>query len=333
MKVSLSDLLQTLRIAKVDSALVEIARAGAARLATRHTGFLHLVLEGEVLLGDEAGGRPVLLRAGDYAAMLGGRPQLLMTHPEARLSQSAYFQTLHSHDSPPTIRFGTGPRAARVLSGGFQLPVVNPLVRALPRRIVMRGESGGGGDHPGGFSIDSVERAAHGRGATTVLPSLLDTLFLQAVRSEASSLFGDDLRLSHLGEGFRVPLALSLIHSHPARRWTLASLAAEVGASRSTFAAEFRRTVGEPMMQYLTTLRMTRAANMLRWQPVTVADVAWAVGYENVAAFTRAFGRYFGRTPAAYQRSLAPEVRASVAGTLHWTPFLGSDDLHSEPDE
>lgn len=332
MKATLSDLLQSVRIAKIDTAFVEIGDGAGVRLSSTRNACLHLVLEGQITL-DHGGGVDGLvpLQAGDYAVSLGGKPQILTTGTDARVTASDYFMAVHTHDSPPTIRFGTGRAAARLLSGVFQLPVVNPLVRALPRRMVVRGQGGGGGDGRGGGGGDQalllpdvarMAQAAHGAGATTLLTSALDTLFMQAVRVEVAALFKDGLEMVGTLDRLRIPIALSLIHSHPDRRWTLEKLAGEVGVSRSAFAAEFVAVVGEPLTPYLTRLRMTRAADMLRWQPVAVADVAWNVGYESVAAFSRAFRKYFNTSPAAYQQAQAPRYANAVAGHMHWSPFL-----------
>ena len=327
MKATLSDLLQSVRIAKIDTAFVEIGDRAGVRLSSSRNACLHLVLDGQIVLDHGGGGDgSVLLQAGDYAVSLGGKPQILTTGADARVTASDYFMAVHTHDSPPTIRFGTGRSAVRLLSGVFQLPVVNPLVRALPRRMVVRGhQGGGGGSGDEALLLPDVARmaqAAHGAGATTLLTSALDTLFMQAVRVEVAALFKDGLEMVGTLDRLRIPIALSLIHSHPDRRWTLEKLAGEVGISRSAFAAEFVAVVGEPLTPYLTRLRMTRAADMLRWQPVAVADVAWNVGYESVASFSRAFRKHFNTSPEAYQQAQAPRYANAVAGHMHWSPFL-----------
>ncbi|ARS29497.1 helix-turn-helix transcriptional regulator [Sphingomonas sp. KC8] len=325
MKVSLSDLLQSVRIAKTDTAFIELAADAGARLTSVRNAFLHLVVEGEAFVDAGGTGKVERLGPGDYLTSLGTRPQIVMTARDARITASDYFVATHTHDSPPTIRFGRGRCVARLLSGAFHLPVVNPLVRALPRHMIVR-KADAEGRSLLDVDIASLARSAIGPGATTLLTSTLDVLFMQAVRSEVAALFKDGLQIAGGVDRFRIPIALSLVHSHPDRRWTLARLANEVGVSRSTLAAEFSAVVGEPLMQYVTRLRMTRAADMLRWQPVAVADVAWNVGYESVSSFTRAFRNFFGVTPAAYQRAQAPRYAEAISGHMHWTPFLGDDD-------
>jgi AraC-like DNA-binding protein len=48
-----------------------------------------------------------------------------------------------------------------------------------------------------------------------------------------------------------VAAALTAIHASPARAWSIATLAHEVGTSRSVLAERFTRLVGDPPMQYV----------------------------------------------------------------------------------
>ncbi|MFD0345459.1 helix-turn-helix transcriptional regulator [Kitasatospora aburaviensis] len=74
---------------------------------------------------------------------------------------------------------------------------------------------------------------------------------------------------------------LRLMHDDPARPWTVAGLAAEVGVSRAGLARRFTALVGEPPMAYLATWRLALAADLLRDPERTVAWVAHRVGYSN----------------------------------------------------
>ncbi|MBX6323850.1 MAG: helix-turn-helix transcriptional regulator, partial [Rhodospirillaceae bacterium] len=84
--------------------------------------------------------------------------------------------------------------------------------------------------------------------------------------------------------------------------WTTASLAREVGLSRSAFADRFASLVGVPPKRYLTAWRLQLAQDRLRAGARTVAQVAYDVGYEAEAAFIRAFKREFGVPPATWRR-------------------------------
>ncbi|MEV6247620.1 helix-turn-helix transcriptional regulator [Streptomyces sp. NPDC051742] len=71
------------------------------------------------------------------------------------------------------------------------------------------------------------------------------------------------------------------MHDDPAHPWTVASLAAQVGASRSSLARDSARHVGEPPMTQLATWRVALAADLLRDTDDTVGSVAHEVGYSD----------------------------------------------------
>ncbi|WP_344952619.1 AraC family transcriptional regulator [Actinomadura miaoliensis] len=109
--------------------------------------------------------------------------------------------------------------------------------------------------------------------------------------------------------------ALRAIHDEPSRPWTLASLAAVAGVSRSTLARRFTDLVGEPPLAYLTSWRMALAADMLADPAATVASVARRVGYSDAFGFSSAFKRTYGTSPSAYRRGAAPADHAEAAGS------------------
>ena len=82
----------------------------------------------------------------------------------------------------------------------------------------------------------------------------------------------------------------------PARRWTVERLAAEVGMSRSGFAARFKQLAGEGPIEYLTRWRMLLAGRSLS-RGDAVGTVARSLGYESESAFSTAFKRVTGSTP------------------------------------
>ena len=100
--------------------------------------------------------------------------------------------------------------------------------------------------------------------------------------------------------------ALAMLHGDPAQPWTIASLAREVGLSRSVLAERFRHYLSETPIGYLTRWRMHLAAQLLASTSKSVAEVAGDVGYESEPSFNRAFKRAFGVPPARFRSYAKP---------------------------
>ena len=101
--------------------------------------------------------------------------------------------------------------------------------------------------------------------------------------------------------------ALSLIHDQPERPWSVASLASAADTSRASLARRFHELVGESPITYLTTWRLTLAADLLTETDATLEAVAHQVGYSNAFALSTAFKRVRGVSPSQHrQAALAP---------------------------
>ena len=156
------------------------------------------------------------------------------------------------------------------------------------------------------FSV--AEADASRAGGEAVLAKLSEVLFIETLRRYIGSL--PDGQTGWLA-GARDPeigRALALMHRQPARPWTIADLAKEVGVSRSVFAERFRHYLSEPPMAYLTRWRLQLGAQMLASTSYSVAQVAAEVGYESEPAFNRAFKREFKLPPARFRSASLSSV-------------------------
>jgi AraC-like DNA-binding protein len=142
-------------------------------------------------------------------------------------------------------------------------------------------------------------------GAATVLAKLSELLFVESVRRHLAKLPPE---ATGWLAGLRDPVigrALSLLHARVQEEWTAEKLAHEIHMSRSSFAERFTAVIGQPPMRYLIRWRMQLARQRLRDSRDTVAQIAFAVGYDSEAAFTRAFRRECGAPPAIWRRQAA----------------------------
>ncbi len=152
------------------------------------------------------------------------------------------------------------------------------------------------------FSVDALDGSP--AGGEAVLTKLSEVLFVETLRRYIHQLSPEQTGWLAGARDPQVGLALAHLHREPAFRWTIASLAEKVGASRSVLAHRFRLFLGEPPMAYLTRWRLHLGAQQLRLTSRSVGEVADEVGYESEAAFNRAFKREYGEPPARFRSHL-----------------------------
>jgi AraC-like DNA-binding protein len=134
-----------------------------------------------------------------------------------------------------------------------------------------------------------------------VVNRLADVLFVQVLRAHIAS------REHPCNKGWlravfdpQIGLALKSLHENVAPPWTVESLAAACGMSRSAFAQKFKDLVGEAPLEYLTNWRIQKAIALLRDEGKKLFGVAKSVGYDSDAAFSKAFKRVFGVAPKRF---------------------------------
>ncbi len=97
--------------------------------------------------------------------------------------------------------------------------------------------------------------------------------------------------------------AVALIETHFADPLTVKGIAREVGISESRLYALFEDRFQAPPQRFVVQRRMERAALYLTESRLSIAEIAHRVGYGDQSAFSRAFRRVWGETPAAYRRA------------------------------
>jgi len=204
------------------------------------------------------------------------------------------------------IHYGGGGEVTQLLCGFLGSEIsFSPLLASLPRVLKLDVRATASGAWIESSFRFAVSEIAAGRvGSATVITKLSELLFVEAMSQFVASLPAEQrgwlagLRDPQIGR------ALAVLHARPAEAWTAETLALEVGMSRSVFAERFTSLVGQPPMHYLTLWRMQVAAQHLREGHGGVAQIAFEVGYESEAAFSRAFKRQFGTSPGTWRRQL-----------------------------
>ncbi|MFC4588514.1 AraC family transcriptional regulator [Sphaerisporangium corydalis] len=255
-------------------------------------------------------GEKVLLRPGDVAIVRGPDEYTVAddpaTPPQIHIHPGQHCTTPEGESLTQAMDLGVrtwgdsldGP--TMMLTGTYQMrgEVNGRLLAALPPLLALRADAWRCPFVP--LLGDEIVKDEPGQEA--VLDRLLDLLLIAALRAWFSR---PEARAPAWYRAHGDPVvgkALRVLHNHPDRPWTVASLAAETGVSRAALARRFAERVGEPPMAYLTGWRLALAADLLRETDVTVGAVARRVGYGSSFALSTAFKRVHGLSPQEYRR-------------------------------
>ncbi|MFC3181308.1 AraC family transcriptional regulator [Cypionkella sinensis] len=116
----------------------------------------------------------------------------------------------------------------------------------------------------------------------------------------------------------RMIRVLDYIHDNPAGDLSLDTLADVAALSRFHFHRVFHALMGETAAMAVRRMRMYRASVALVQTKAPLAKIARAVGYPNLASFTRSFAEIYGTPPASFRakgelRPLPPLFRTGEA--------------------
>ncbi|MGQ9520039.1 MAG: helix-turn-helix domain-containing protein [Candidatus Fervidibacter sp.] len=97
-------------------------------------------------------------------------------------------------------------------------------------------------------------------------------------------------------------LALTTLHRTYNKSFSLSQLASYCGVSPAYLCRLFRRHLSVTPWQYLERLRLEVAAHLLRETNLSITDVAFLSGFNDLHYFSRRFSRFYGVTPSKIRR-------------------------------
>jgi AraC-like DNA-binding protein len=203
----------------------------------------------------------------------------------------------------PQIDYGGDGENTRMVCGYLRGDAVlfDPVLRALPPLFVVRPTG-----PAAAWVTASVEYAMQ---ATQLAPSGMNQRLPELLFTEVLGIYlkeSGDLELTGWLAALRDPVvgpALSVLHTRPAHDWTVAELAHTVATSKTVLIDRFNLLLGRPPIRYLTEWRLNLASGLLRTTQSGITEIAGRVGYTSEEAFSRAFKRALGQSPAYWRNS------------------------------
>jgi AraC-like DNA-binding protein len=262
-----------------------------------------MVSRGNCWLSVEGMTDPIPLTGGDCFLLAPGSTYALRDNPRTRVRS---FCEAAPKNGSNVIHYGGGGVATTIISGWFRFDQtsVKPLKRLIPELILIKADQAQTLALHATLQLLASEMAEPAPGAEVMVNRLADILFIQCVRAHIAS-SSETCKSGWLRAIFdpKIGAALKAMHERIENPWTVETLAAAAGMSRSAFALRFKELLGETPLEYLTNWRMYKATGLLQGNDRKLLEVAKSVGYDSDAAFSKAFKRVLGAAPREYRRS------------------------------
>src|SRR4030095_12331487 len=130
----------------------------------------------------------------------------------------------------------------------------------------------------------------------------------------------DDLEYPRLYLYRRIVQAKLFMDNHYSEKINLNHIAGEAYFSRFHFIRLFRHAYDKTPHQYLISLRIEKAKDLLKDSRLSISDICFEVGFESVGSFTSLFKRYTGLTPTQYRQAVQERLDTIKTQPLHVVP-------------
>lgn len=285
----------------------------------RHVSIFHLIASGSCTIEIQSGERHVV-SAGDILLLPFAAAHKLWNGDGQQMASAPDLMQPGPIEGLWTLDHGGGGETTRMVCGYVESSefLHAPVFRSLPPLLV---------DHTGEDRVSALINTTVREillladsatpGTEMLLGRLMELLFVEVVRRYAARLPATAKGWFAACNDAVVGRALRAIHRDASRRWTVADLAREAGASRSVLSERFAQLIGQPPIEYLANWRMQLATERLRTSTDSLAGIAAEVGYESEAAFNRAFKRITGLSPGRWRDV---EAAAHAGGAVQAAP-------------
>lgn len=101
-----------------------------------------------------------------------------------------------------------------------------------------------------------------------------------------------------------VKKAINIVEKHISDEFTVEDLSKEIGLTRGHLYKKLTALTGKTPVEFIRTIRMKRACQLLEQSGMQVSEVAYAVGYSSPKIFSRNFKAEMGMTPTEYMEKV-----------------------------
>jgi len=110
-----------------------------------------------------------------------------------------------------------------------------------------------------------------------------------------------ELHIENPDEKF-IKKALDITEMHISEvEYGVTMLAREIGMESSTLYKKMMALIDMSPGEFIRDIRMKRAAQLIRQEQVSIAEVSYMIGYDNPKYFSKIFKKHFGSSPSDYR--------------------------------
>ena len=108
------------------------------------------------------------------------------------------------------------------------------------------------------------------------------------------------------------------------RNLRITDLAQEANMSSSAFGHFFKKCTNKSFTQFVVDLRLGHASKLLIDSNLTISEIAFISGFNNIANFNRLFKKNKFLTPKQYKQNLIPSINFNWKEQLTTNQFMPS---------
>lgn len=162
------------------------------------------------------------------------------------------------------------------------------------------------------MTVYEVDKMLEARDEFEQVLWFMHILYVLSKDEEAEALCSDSFaNVQTKLESRRIEIVDTYLKEHYAEVIRLADLSALVDMTEVGFSRFFKRTMGVTLSDYLIGMRVGHASRMLVDTDMTVSEIAYACGFNNISNFNRLFRKHRGRSPQQF-RNLYSRTRKLI---------------------
>lgn len=151
--------------------------------------------------------------------------------------------------------------------------------------------------------IIKISKSERGKVKDVIVELTLREMLVRLMQTQARELFEKSYK--HLSTNNALAASINFVKNNLTSKIDLGKLSEKACMSRASFFKKFKETMGLTPSQYIIKERIKLAKSKLQNSKVSITDVCFASGFENLSHFIKTFKNETGKTPKAWKMSKA----------------------------